>query len=261
MSWARELGAARAAVTFLTRVPVGGHPHTAESLGRAGAYFPLVGAALGCAMAAVWLASQRAGAWPAAVLAVIASLLLTGGFHEDGLADTADALGAPHRDRERILAIAVDPRIGSYGALALGASLLLRVALIAGFEAGARGAAWIVLAQCLSRSPPVYLMARLPYVSPEGVARSRPLVGAGWREVLVAALWPLSLAAALWALGFLAVIEGAAALFAAVAAAGLCGWRFRVRVGGVTGDTLGATQQVGECAILLALVWFGGEVG
>src|SRR5206468_2954946 len=103
----------RAAVTFLTRVPVGGFPFTAKEWRWCSAWFPLVGAGVGMGAAVVCWATQAAGPWVSAVLAIAASLLITGAFHEDGLADTADALGgSPVGDREKIFEILKDSRIG-----------------------------------------------------------------------------------------------------------------------------------------------------
>ncbi|HWL86801.1 MAG TPA: adenosylcobinamide-GDP ribazoletransferase, partial [Polyangiaceae bacterium] len=132
-AWIRGV---RAAVTVLTRLPVGGFPYSDAEWRWSAAYFPLVGGALGVVLGGVWLLSVRAGFVVAAVIAVAASLLLTGAMHEDGLADTADALGGA-ADRERVLAILKDSRIGAFGSAALTVALLLRVALLARLGASA----------------------------------------------------------------------------------------------------------------------------
>ena len=126
----------RAAATFLTRVPVGGFPYRDDDWRWASAHFPLIGAAVGAIGALVcWLAlpvsPQVAGG-----LAVAATVLVTGGFHEDGLADSADALGGGF-DRVRVLQILKDSRIGAFGGLAIALSILLRVALLAALAARA----------------------------------------------------------------------------------------------------------------------------
>ncbi|WP_437777217.1 adenosylcobinamide-GDP ribazoletransferase [Sorangium sp. So ce1097] len=243
------LRGARAATTFLTRVPVGGFPYADADWRWASAWFPFVGAGLGAAQAAAWLLVDRGGALVAACVAVALGLLLTGAFHEDGLADTADALGGAF-DRARMFEILKDSRIGSFGAAALIVVLVLRIALLARLDAAAPVA--LVLTQCLSRTPPIWLMVALPYVT-QGGSRSRPVAQAALPQALVGSAWPALALAAAHAAGAISAAEAAAMVGAAAAAAVICGVRFRARAGGITGDFLGATQQVAECAALLAL--------
>jgi adenosylcobinamide-GDP ribazoletransferase len=247
-AWA-VLRGLRAAVVFLTRVPVGGFPYADAEWRWAAGWFPLVGAAVGALAGGVaWLAGG-AGPPVAAALAVITSLLLTGAFHEDGLADTADALGGAY-DRDKLFAILKDSRIGSFGAAALGMALLLRVLLLA--RLGARAPAALVLVGAVSRVAPVWLMAALPYVT-GGASRSRPVAQGGAPQALLATL----LAAVTGALLHLSSLPAVALTAVSLGVALVCGWRFHVRAGGLTGDFLGATQQVSECALLLALVLTG----
>jgi adenosylcobinamide-GDP ribazoletransferase len=243
--------AVRAAVVFLTRVPLGGFPYREAEWRWAPAWFPLVGAAVGAVAAVVsWLA-RGAGPFAAAALAVSAAMLVTGAFHEDGLADTADALGGAY-DREKLFVILKDSRIGSFGAAALVMSLVLRVALLA--QLGPAAPLALVLSGALSRVPPVWLMAALPYVTSPEAARSRPVARGGPAQ----ALWATGVAAAIAAGSHAFTLSGAlAAAGVALGSALVCGWRFQVRAGGITGDFLGATQQVAECALLLALVLTG----
>ncbi len=157
------------AAQFLTRLPT---PRLGafepDWIARSARYFPLVGQLVGLLSAAVWLAAGRF--WPglpAAVLAVAAGVLATGGFHEDGLADTADGLG-DGQDRERRLAIMKDSRIGGYGALALGLMLTLRIGLLAGLSPWS-GALALVVAHGGARAAAVMVMAALPYAGdPDG---------------------------------------------------------------------------------------------
>ncbi|MEM9381746.1 MAG: adenosylcobinamide-GDP ribazoletransferase [Planctomycetota bacterium] len=251
----------RAAFVSLSRLPLGGFPYRDEDFAWAPAYAPLVGAIVGAAGGAAFALTAGAGPLVAALVALGATMLVTGGYHEDGLADTADALGGAIFDRARLLEILKDSRIGTYGALALVVSVGMRVALVAelaerralGPTLAWSGAAALLLSHVLARVPPVWLMATMPYVTDEEHARSRPLARAAIPQALVATL-----------LGVLAVVAaivlapssayGIAAAFAALSvAAAVCAWRFHVRAGGVTGDFLGATEQVGECAVLLAL--------
>lgn len=236
----------RAAFVFLTRIPVGGFPYSKDDWRWSSAYFTLVGACVGAVMVGVMLATAPLGPWPSALLAVCASLLITGGFHEDGLADTADALGGGY-DRERVLEILKDSRIGTFGAAALVVSIGLRVALMA--QLGDH--LWVlVFVQSASRLPPIWIMVFLPYATPRN-ARSRDVARADGYQGVMAAVWPSLVASYVIADPFVA---GVCAVLSGVLGVYL-GWRFYARVGGVTGDFLGATQQIVECALLAALVW------
>ena len=245
-----------AAFGFLTRLPVGGFPYSPDELRWSSAHFPLVGAVLGAALGAVMMLSARAGPVVAAALAVSAGMLLTGAFHEDGLADTADALGGA-TDRDKLFVILRDSRIGSFGAAALCMALVLRVALLSALFSAAPLA--LVLTQSLARLPLVWMMALLPSVSPEG-ARSSAIAGAGGSQVAVASGWVALLFGSAFAAN---LIEGrvlAGLLVVAALTAAACAVRFLRRAGGLTGDSLGATEQVLECALLLTIVlWRGGN--
>jgi adenosylcobinamide-GDP ribazoletransferase len=240
---------ARAALVFLTRIPGGGFPYRPAEWRWAAAWFPLVGAGVGALAGAAFMLSRTAGNLVAAALAVIASLLVTGALHEDGLADTVDALGgAP--DRERLFAILKDSRVGAFGAAALIMSLLLRVALLARLADGAPAA--LVLAGAWSRTSPVWLMVALPYVTSAERARSRPIVAAGARQAAVATVASVLLTVTAIARGSVGARFAAAPAIVIVVAL-VAGVTFRRRAGGITGDFLGATQQITECALLLAL--------
>jgi adenosylcobinamide-GDP ribazoletransferase len=234
------------ATQFLTRLPTprldGFQP---DWIARSARYFPLVGQLVGLISAAIWLIAGRVlPGLPAAVLAVSAAVLATGGFHEDGLADTADGLGGG-LDPERRLAIMKDSRIGSYGALALGLMLALRIGLLAGLSPWA-GALGLVVAHGGARAAAVVIMATLPYAGDPDAAKVKPVPrGVRPLEVIVALLiggWPLLLLGAPKAL--LAVgLAGAASLSMALIS--------RRLIGGVTGDVLGAVEQLAEAAILV----------
>jgi len=234
------------AVTFLTRVPVGGRVREAGELAGSVPWFPVVGAGVGLAEAGVY-AGARVLLPPlvAAGLAVVAGILLTGAFHEDGLGDTADAFAGGF-DRDSTVRILKDPRLGTFGVLAVAASLLLRVAAVAALAPGAALAA-LPAAGALSRAAAVAAMAATPAAAGTGLgashvhALSRPRALAGAAAGLVAAVALLGVAA-LWAAA------------AAGLAAALLGRLAVRRLGGVTGDILGAIQQVGEVLVLLAAV-------
>ena len=197
-----------------------------------------------------WLC-MGAGLLPAALMGIAATMLATGAFHEDGLADSADALGGAIFDRERLMEILKDSRIGTYGTVAVVISIGLRGALIA--EWGRFGAAAFVLSHVLGRVAPTWLMATMPYVTDPEHAKSRPIVKARRSQVLVSTAY--GVLAAMAALRWLPVFGwGPVLTFATVpVAAGLCAWRFHKRAGGVTGDFLGATEQVAEMTVLLTL--------
>jgi len=235
----------RAAVVFLTRVPIGGFPYSDAEWRWCTAFFPLVGACIGVVLAAVWPWLAPLGAVPAAIIVVAASLLITGGFHEDGLADTADALGGAH-SREQVFDILKDSRIGTFGALALIVSLSLRIALLAALGDAAPVA--LVVSECASRLPPIWLMASLPYVTRDDQAKSRLVTRAGAEQAALALLWTALVLYALVTPGQLAV-----SAVLGIAIASVLGRWFRRRVGGVTGDFLGATQQI-VCWVLLAML-------
>jgi adenosylcobinamide-GDP ribazoletransferase len=242
---------ARAAVTFLTRVPVGGWPYTADDFRWASGHFPLVGAAIGAALGAVFTLALPLGPLVAAGLALAFGLLLTGGFHEDGLADTADALGGGY-DASRVLEILKDSRIGAFGGLALSTSLLIRAALLAALAAAAPVA--LVVAHAVSRATPVALMVLMPYATDDAHSRSRQIVRAGPAQVALAAAWAAAILAA--AVAWTPVTPRAALTAAGVAIAitAVAGWRFHRRVGGITGDFCGATQQLCETGVLISLL-------
>lgn len=245
------LRAGRAAVTFLTRLPVGGFPYREAEWQWSSAWFPAVGALLGAIYAGVWLGVAPAlGAPVAAVCVVAAALLVTGAFHEDGLADSADALGGAYT-RERVLEILKDSRIGTFGGAALFVSLGLRCALLV--RLGPHAPAALVLTECLSRLPPLWLMCALPYVTADAHSKSRQIARARPAQAIAATL--LTAAVVVAGVLFSSWPLRAAALACATAAAvgALCAWRFHARLGGVTGDFLGATQQACVCATLAAI--------
>jgi adenosylcobinamide-GDP ribazoletransferase len=241
----------RAAISLLTRVPVGGRAIAAAERRIASAWFPLVGLGVAAPGGLVLaLARPRGGGLLAAALALAVTLLLTGALHEDGLADSADALGGA-ADRERLFAILKDSRIGTYGAAALALSIVLRVAALDRLGEGAPIA--FVLAHVTSRLSPAWLLAALPYVTPSESARSPDVSGGGPVPALVATLLAATIVEAAVARALVAPMAGAGALSAAVATCAPCAALFRARAGGVTGDFLGAAQQAAEVGALVAL--------
>lgn len=253
------------ALQFFTRIPVTGRlaawvGYSPAMLRASAGHFPGVGWVVGAVAAAVLWAALHVlpggplGALVAALLSLAASAWLTGAFHEDGLADTADGLGGS-ATRERALAIMKDSRIGSYGTVALLLALALKTALTALLAAshGAASAAVAVLgAHVLSRLAPLGVMHALPYVSEADGSKSKPLADAVSPAALAVGLaWALP-AALLWWLALGAVPTARALLLCALALLAMTGL-LRRRLQGFTGDTLGATQQLCEVALLLGL--------
>ena len=242
------------ALQFLTRVPVRLSRFEPAWLNDCVRHFPLVGMLVGAVGATVLAgAAQCWPAWVAALIALAAMVAFTGGFHEDGLADTFDALGGVV-PRDKALSIMKDSRIGSYGALALVLSLLLRAALLAVLATRPLlGAVAALLAgHALARAAAVAVMVSLPYGGDADHAKAKPLaLAVAPRNLGIALLWCVGLMAALGAAGV-----APARLALAAAAAGLVAWGMRAwlkrRLGGYTGDGLGATEQLGEIAVLLA---------
>ena len=242
------------ALQFLTRVPVpawvGWQP---QWLNQSARHFPAVGLCVGAFSSLVlWSAAH---AWPASVavlLAMAATVWMTGAFHEDGLADTCDALGGTV-SRERALAIMKDSRIGTYGAVALLLMLALKAATLHGLVLRDLVAtlALLPLAHAWSRCAAVVLLRVLPYAGDAEHAKAKPMAqqvdGFG---LALALMWAL-VAGAVVAFFMSGTVLLAAAVAAALATAAMVRW-LQQRLGGYTGDTLGATQQFSELAVYLA---------
>lgn len=251
------------ALQFFTRVPVTGRladwvGYSPAMLRASAAHFPAIGILVGLLAAGVagaTLALLGQGAFAplvAAVFATVATVLFTGALHEDGLADVADGLGGT-LDRQRALAIMKDSRTGAFGALALVLAVAAKLALLAqlGAQALAPLCAALVLGHAVSRAWPLLLIRSLPYVGEADGSKAKPLADAISPAALgIALAWTAATAAAI------AWWQGPLFVLAALAASGLTllGMRrwFARRLGGFTGDCLGATQQVCEIACYLA---------
>lgn len=245
------------ALQFLTRLPL--PARVGQDFPEVGAhamrYFPLAGALIGAATATVaLLALQRWSAPVAAILATGFSVWLTAALHEDGLADTCDALFGT-ASREKALQVMKDARIGTWGASGLILTLLLRILLLAELLARDPWAAAtaLIAAHAAARAVPVVLMQSLPYAGDEARARTRALTrDSQRRDAVIAALTGavILVAAAAWQTAPLAAGSSALALLVLLPVA-LRAWLLR-RLGGQNGDTLGAAEQLGEVLVLLA---------
>lgn len=241
----------RRACAFLTRLPGGAHPETDRELGRSVPWFPVVGAVVGALSGGVyWALHGPLGPSLAAVTAVAAGAVTTGGFHEDGLADTADALGGTSRARR--LEIMKDSRVGVFGVLALVLSTLVRVFAISSLDP-LDGVIALVVAHMLGRTTAVALMASAPTASGTGLGHSYT---AHLPRVWTATAIIVSSAAAA-GLG----LVGAVSLVAAAAAAAVVGLVAQRAFGGVTGDVLGAAEQAGEMAVLVSAAGLAATYG
>lgn len=240
-STTEALGDLIAAFGLLTRLPL---PQRAVTAGpRAAWSWPLVGAVVGGLSAAagavaLWLGLPLG---VAAAVALATSAMVTGGLHEDGLADTADGLFGGWT-RERRLEIMKDSRIGSYGMLALMLVTLARWSAIAALMATGTHWAGLIAAGALSRVPMAVLMAALPNARGTGLAHA---VGAPPRTAILAAL---ALACAIGVMTTGSAVLGMIALATATTLA--LGLLARAKIGGQTGDILGASQQLADLAAL-----------
>ena len=245
-----ELAVFLLAARFLTRLPVRSpHLATEARLAAAPRYHPLVGALIGAFSGGVfWLAHLVFPASLSVVLAVAASLLVTGALHEDGFADTCDGLGGG-ATRERALEIMRDSRLGTYGAAGLGLMLAAKVLALA--AAPAEAVPWLLIAaHAASRACAVLALATGTYARDAGMAD--PVAGAVGRGSLAVALATGAAATCL----LLAAAAPAAILAGLVGlAAGHVAMRvlYERKLGGYTGDCLGAVQQTSELGMYLGI--------
>jgi adenosylcobinamide-GDP ribazoletransferase len=233
-------------ILFLTRLPL---PRTAPiggaDIARASWVLPAIGMLIGLFGAAVYWIAFHLDLSPllGAALAIGATMAATGCLHEDGLADTLDGFGGGSSP-ERKLEIMRDSRIGTYGACALGTSLLLRVGALASLADPGRVALALIAAHAGARALLPLFLALVPAARPDGLSADagRPAP----RNVAVAAA--LGLVALLWSLG---AAGSAGAILLLLAALGGMRWLCLRQIGGQTGDTAGALEQIGEIAVLL----------
>lgn len=255
------------AVQFLTRLPTPDWPQfSCIWLNQCVRYFPLVGGLVGGVGGVVLTACLFI--WPEAdthyllaIIVTVSTVIVTGAFHEDGLADTLDALGG-QVSRERALDIMKDSRIGTYGACALMLTLLLRIILLASVLQHSLVLAYfgLMVSHILGRTVAVCVMASLPYAGDAAHAKAKPLATSVQR--------PTFIAASLVSLGLLCMLHALAMTyqptFPLLFFWGACGvslwmlwWYFRRwiqrRIGGYTGDTLGASEQLAEIVVWLCL--------
>lgn len=243
----RTLREFAAAVQFMTRIPVPAFRYEPEMVLGGAKFYPLVGALV--ALGAIVIERLLRSHLPAAVtaLAVLIYLVaITGGFHEDGLADSADAFGGGWT-RPRMLEIMHDSRIGSFGTLAIALSLLARWALLAAMPVE-RFALYLLTAQVLCRWSTLPLGTFVDSARSDGLgarfAHKIPLTSA-----LVGTLLAFLIAA--WALR----LQALAPILAVSGITLLSAFYYRSQIGGITGDCFGATNQLAEIAVYVCGVW------
>ena len=237
-------------LAFLTRLPIlRSEPAAGSDIARVSWTFPVVGAGVGMVGALVyWLAGLGLDPILSAILAVAATLLVTGALHEDGLADTADGFGASV-SRERKLDIMRDSEIGTYGASALILSFMLRVGAVVSLAEPGLAALALIAAHAGGRAVLPVFMRLVPNARQDGLSANAgepPQNGALIAVLLGLLVLPLCL-------GFGATLIAALLLACVI---GLMAWLCVRQIGGQTGDVLGAVEQVSEIVILLvAAAW------
>lgn len=246
------------ALQFYTRIPVTGAvarfaDFTPQRLAHGTRWFTLVGGLVGLVTAVVFAAASLVLPQSVAVLLAMAGgLLTTGAFHEDGFADFCDGFGT-HSDRERTLAIMRDSRIGTYGAVGIAMLLAGRFETLSLLDPSWVGMA-LVSSAMGSRACAVLVMVSLPYARDEADAKAKPIaVGVRRSDATIA----VGLAMAV--IGWIASWTGEWLAFGWAVGLGLAvtAWLrrgMRRRLGGYTGDCLGAVQQAAELAMLLGLL-------
>jgi len=241
------------ALQFFTRLPIPAWVgFEASWLQHASRYFPLVGVVVAALAAAVYAAAALVLPAPvAAMLSTAASIYITGAFHEDGFADTCDGLGGG-MTKERALEIMKDSRVGAYGAIGTVCMLATKLSALALLPPHLAVAA-LVVAHPVSRLAATALIWKLDYVRGEGKAKplAQQMTGT---EFAIAALTCALPSAGVLAAGWMTPAALAAAVLASAAAALWLGRLFVRRLGGYTGDCLGAVQQLAEALAYVAVL-------
>jgi len=238
------------AFQFLTRIPTPLTAFEADSLPRAVKFFPLVGLVVGSGAVLVQRMLISHLGRPLVALAVITYLVsITGCLHEDGVADIADGFGGGWT-KDQILLIMKDSRIGSYGATALTLSLLARLLLLTSLPLE-HFAAYLISSHVLCRWSSLPLSYFLP--------PARENVGQGARIAKVTSLSSLAFGSAFSLVVVVSALRrlAMAPLLVAVIATVITGWLYARKIGGVTGDCFGATNQLTEIAVYFCGVWTG----
>jgi adenosylcobinamide-GDP ribazoletransferase len=242
-----------AAVQFLTRIPMPYLAYEPDSLSRSVKFFPVVGLLIGSVAALLHLLiTPHLSRLVTSVLVIVFLVAITGCLHEDGLADTADGFGGGS-NREQILVILKDSRIGSYGGVALALSLLARVLLLASLPL-TQIPQYLIAAHVLCRWTTLplsyYLASARSLQDQAGAGQGARIAKLTTRGTLIVGSI-FSLAICMFALR----THAAAAIATTILVTLLSGLYYQRRIGGVTGDCFGATNQLAEIAIYLTGAW------
>ncbi len=251
------------ALMFFTRIPVpAGIDHNTADLNKSGRYLPMVGILVGIAGAACFAAAYSLfkDIFTAVILSLVATLLITGAFHEDGLADVADGFGGGWT-KQRILEIMKDSRTGAFGVIALIVILLLKICLLAKLALLMINTHLLpycllyIAAHALSRTMPVFMLRYMRYSrEDDATAKSKPLATRiswpGLSVAIITGLIPLLL--------LVYALHYSYWLLLAIIPCGLLTWYlarfFHKWIGGYTGDCLGATQQLNEIIFYMGIL-------
>ncbi len=261
-----KLRGLRLATQFLTRVPVPAvEDFSAEELSRASAWFPLVGLAIGVVVSVIIFVCAHRGAAIAAALGLLAWVWLTGALHLDGLADLSDALAASHRDPQKFFAVLADPHLGAFGVVSIVLMLILKVVALAQICVPTLLAQPLIPVPTPFATPLIQMPALLALPLIPAWARLGPLAWRRWLKPLKPGhgerfAWHLNIG---WIIFWLVILLGASAAVAPI----LCvaplvivawgGW-LKFRLGGTTGDCLGAGVEITEVVLLYALALASG---
>jgi len=236
-----------ASVLFLTRLPAPSWPAAASrQLAHSMWAFPVAGISVGVIAGAGFAIAEALGLplFIAGLVAIAALIMVTGALHEDGLADTADGIGGGH-DAQSRLEIMSDSRIGTYGAIALIVSVAGRAALLATIAQPLFVLGALVAAATISRAALPLAMALDAPAKTSGLGKD-----AGKPDGMI---WGLAVLLGVVAAAMAAPAGWLICVIAALLAALVTGWFCRARLGGYTGDTLGAAQQMAEVVALAAI--------
>jgi len=246
-----------AAVQFLTRMPVPSQPYEADLLARSVKFFPVVGLIVGAGGALLHhLVAPHLPRMVAALVTVVFLVCVTGGLHEDGFADVADAFGGG-TNREKILVILRDSRIGSYGGIALIVSLAGRTLLIGSLRLQ-DVTCYLIVASVLCRWTALPLSYFLP--AARNATRNQESTSADGQGARIARLTTIGSLLAGTIASFVVTVlllrsQAIAPLLASIAISWLTAMYYKRRIGGVTGDCFGATIQITEIGVYLCGVW------
>jgi adenosylcobinamide-GDP ribazoletransferase len=246
------------AVQFFTRIPVPAWvSHSAQQLDQSARYFPLVGMGVGALVAVIfWASALVLPLTLALALSMVAGILITGAFHEDGLSDFVDGMGGGY-SREKILAIMKDSHVGAYGVIAIVLALLIKFQALLALSNRytlVLVMATLIAAHAVSRLMAISIMMTQQYVRDDDNARAKPVAqGLSRTSFAIAVLTGMATVILLFMAGA-SVVNILGALACALLLQIYLGWQMRKKLGGYTGDCLGAVQQITEIGFYLGLL-------